>query len=252
MEAFPQALRIMMDVRRADGLSPYRIVTGHDRPMGSIPYATSRECVATTAFIERQRYVEENVHQVLRRVQLQRQLEVNAKRVSRTPFRPGDKVWVRSPTTALGLAGDRDEFDVRWYGPCLVRSRWGEKTDEVQVGERSGGGAHCKTFPRRFLRPCEDDMLTWESIPLHYVPPKRRWPDGLDEDHPSSGIPERIVNARHHDALNRKQFLVNWKHCDASQNSWELLSSFLTENFFRHWSKNPTNINWAAEWRHQD
>ena len=123
MEAFRKALRIMMDTPRADGLSLYRIVTGRDRPMGSIPYATSREFVAASAFIERQQYVEETVHQVWKPVQLQCQWEVNAGRVSRTPFRPGNKVWVPSPTTALGLAGDREEFDVRWYGPCLVKSQ---------------------------------------------------------------------------------------------------------------------------------
>ena len=87
VEAFPQALRIMMDMPRADGLSPYRILTGRDRPMGNIPYVTSRACVAATAIMERQRYIEENVHQVLRRVQLRRQRVVNSGRVSRTPFR---------------------------------------------------------------------------------------------------------------------------------------------------------------------
>ena len=252
VEAFPQALYVMMDMPQAHGLSPYRIVTGRDRPMGSIPSATSRECVAATAFIERQRYVEENVHQVLRRVQLQRQREVNSGRVSRMPFRPGDKVCLRLPTTTLGLAEDRDEFDVRLYEPYLVTSRLGETTYEVQVGERSGGNKHCKTFPWRFLRPYEDDMLIGESIPLLYVQPKRRGPDDLDEQDPSSGISERIVDARWNEALNRKEFLVKWKHCDMSQNSWEPLSSFLTENFFRYLSKHPTPFDWAAEWRNQD
>ena len=173
VEAFPQALRIMMDMPRADGPSPYRIVTGRDHPMGSIPHVMSRECVAATSFIERQRYVEENVNQLLGFVLLQHHGEVNSGRISKRLFKPRDKIWVRSPTTALGLAGDCDEFDVGLLGPCLVTNHLGEMTYEVQVGERSGGSKHCKTIPRRCLRPYKDDMLTGESLPLHYVQPKR-------------------------------------------------------------------------------
>ena len=122
-----------MDMPRADGLSSYLIVTGRDPPMGNISSVTSRQCVAATPFIERQRYIEENFDQVLRRIQLQLQREVNLGQVSRTPLKPGDRVWVRSPTTALGLAGDRDEFDVQcmdrvWSRDSRVKrrtkSRW--------------------------------------------------------------------------------------------------------------------------------
>ena len=252
VEALPLALRTMMDMPRVNGLSPYRIVTGRDRPRGSIPYGVSRECVAATAFVERQRYVEKEVHVALMRVQQQRQKEVNAGRVPRQPFKPGDKVWVRAPTTPLGLAGDRDEFDVRWYGPCLVTQRQGEQTYEVQVGERATGGMHCKTFPRRFLRAYEDDALTGEALPLYYVQPKRRGLDEYDEHDPTSGIPEKILDDRWNAALSRREFLVKWKKCDSSQNSWEPLSSFLTDNLFRYLSKHPVQVDWAKEWRSQD
>ena len=60
------------------------------------------------------------------------------------------------------------------------------------------------------------------------------------------------MDAQHNNALNRKEFLVDWKQCEASQNSWKPLSSFLTEDYFRYLSKNATNIESAAECQNQD
>ena len=51
--AFPLALRLMMDMPRANGMSPYDIVTGRDRRWGGVLHTPSRECVGAPTILQR-------------------------------------------------------------------------------------------------------------------------------------------------------------------------------------------------------
>ena len=218
VEAMPRAICKLMDMPRADGLSPYNIVTGRDRCVGGAPQPVLRECVRASAVYRRQDFIDFKVPSILYRqkVELRRRRNVDCER--RQPCALGDKVWVRNPTTPLGPAGGRDELDAKWYGPCEVFSRVGDTTYNVCVDPVGT----VKVRARHQLKPYEDDVLTGVVTPLQHIAPRRLSKHStltdLDDD---DGVCERIVDVRWNPSLKRHEFLVNWLGWSAKDNSYE-------------------------------
>ena len=128
VEALPRVLRHHHDAVNDTGLSPYQILFGRDRPVGTLRRGESRECASAQEFMDRMVAVDTQVATALNALHEQRAAWYNAGRKRRPPFQVGDWVWVQRPKGVTGY-----KLETAWLGPAKVLGRVWNSTFQVQL-----------------------------------------------------------------------------------------------------------------------
>ena len=93
MEALPQVVDRLHDVKGVSGLSPYEILFGRKRPLGNLPYEPLKECEDSQTFFHRMQEIDQKVAKVLNDLHAQQSERANLARRDQVPFAAGDVVW---------------------------------------------------------------------------------------------------------------------------------------------------------------
>ena len=209
VEALPQALDRIHDVKGQVGLSPYEIMFGRQRPMAGLPYTPVRQCEDAKEFMDRMKEVDVMVAEQLNVLHKKQARSINSKRRIPKPLELGDKVWYRRPENT------GEKTDSRWLGPARIISRKGEFSYEIQM-ENDRMDAH-----RTFLKEYTDDTTNGNPVQLYYH--KRTVRD--DEAKPGECIVDRILNHRTN-AQGKLEFLTLWQGETMEEATWEPPNSF--------------------------
>ena len=140
VEALPQALDKIHDVKGEGGLSPYEILFGRQRPLAGIPYQPPKECEDAREFFERMHQLDQKISDTLNMTHQKSSSRENSKRKLKASFSPGDKVWYRRPP------GSGGKMDSRWLGPALVKIRIGAQSYTITIKPNSEITSHDSFF----------------------------------------------------------------------------------------------------------
>ena len=108
-------------------MSPYEILFGRPRPLGSLPYTPPRECEDANAFVARMSNLDKVVGTRLNEMHQKLAQRLNKNRPEGTIFQVGSSVWYRRPE------GTGDKLDSRWLGPALVKGREGKRSYVIEL-----------------------------------------------------------------------------------------------------------------------
>ena len=179
VEALPATLRHIHDAPGESGLSPYQIVFGRNRIVGSIPYRPETENEDAHAFFDRMKAIDNQVARVLEQKHTARAARDNVGRPEPREYKPGDKVWYRRPE------GSGEKLDTRWIGPCLVLRKVSRLGYEIQVTDQVIMSANAQ-----YLKPYQEDTFGGTPLPLYHH--RRTVPD--PEAQPDEWEVETVVN----------------------------------------------------------
>ena len=126
MEALLTVLRYHHNTMGEEGLSPYQILFGRDRPEAGLPYSPPSKCPSAQTFFDRIEEVDQIVAENYKQVQMEIQAQVNAKRNPRAPFSEGEKVWVLRPKAIGG-----NKLETWWLVHAKVVQRVGNSSYQV-------------------------------------------------------------------------------------------------------------------------
>jgi len=210
VEALPQALDRIHDVKGQSGLSPYQILFGRERPMEGLPLRPWKECEDAQEFMARMWFVHTKVSKELTRLHERQAKLTNASRTTLKPLDVGDKVWYRRPENS------GEKTDTRWVGPCMVTARQGEHSYEIRLDQGEKTTAH-----RTFLKEYIEDTWNGEPIDMFYHQ-RTVTPQGAQ---PNEYIVEEVKKHRVN-AQGRLEFLTQWKGETTKEATWEPVNSF--------------------------
>ena len=103
VEGLPRALRLRHDLPNPEtGLSPYQLLFGRERPLGSLPYSIPRANPDAEEFLDGIKKIDEFVLGVLHKNLQDEEAKINRSRPLRDNFKVNDWVWVQKPTAFVG------------------------------------------------------------------------------------------------------------------------------------------------------
>ena len=142
---------------------------------------------------------------------------LNQERRFPSVFQVGQKVWVLRPR---GLTADK--LQSWWIGPCVIKSRVGKLSYEVEVKP-----GRCISLHRSQLKPHFEDEFADENLELfHFRPTSEDFDMEMDEWEVESILKHRVTSD------GKLEFLVKWK--GYTQPSWEPLLNFI-HTMSAHW-----------------
>ena len=97
VEALPQVLDKIHDVRGETGYTPYEIVFGRQRPLAQVPASSPHECQDASEFFAHMKHIDERVSDMLNEHHAKLAARLNNTRADSSTFQLGDKVWYRRP-----------------------------------------------------------------------------------------------------------------------------------------------------------
>jgi hypothetical protein len=142
VEALPQVLDRIHDVRGESGYSPYEILFGRERPLAGVPYTPPRECEDAQQFFKRMSAIDRLVADNLNRLHEAQARRINQGRKEMEPLQVGDLIWYKRPENS------GEKLDSRWIGPGTVKAREGERSYIVEIKPGIEMKAHRSFFEK--------------------------------------------------------------------------------------------------------
>ena len=209
VEALPRVLSQIHDMVGEAGLSPYQIVFGRERVGLGIPYRPERSCEDAENFLDRMSHIDGRVSYLLTRRHDARAAHLNSANKARTPFSPGDQVWLMK---AKSLASS-SKLEGRWAGPMDVLRRTSKSCYELRDHLGHLHPAHLDQ-----MKPFIPDRPLTPGEPLTYV--------RHNADRTPAPAIGSILKHRPSDS-ETWEFLTHWGGTDPSEATWESPSAFL-------------------------
>ena len=213
-ECLPAALRIIHDVKGEGGLSPYEVVFGRQRPLGGIPYVPLRRAEEAEEFFARIREQELAVSKNLNDLHAKRAAYENQSRPNPPAFASGDKVWYKRPTAAVHSTSAK--LASYCLGPCIVKSRVGQASYEVEVRPGTIQRVHVSQ-----LKPHREDSFGGPPLLVNYFQSSG---EEAEDVTPDEWDVESILQHRVRDG--KLEFLTKWEGFDTTQATWEGITQF--------------------------
>ena len=211
LDALPQVIDRIHDVKGRGGISPYQVIFGRERPLGNVPYNPERECEDAIQFFEGRKRVDREIAKLLNDIHKHKADQLNEERRVFSTFKVGDKVWYRRPPNT------GHKLDSRWVGPCVVVEREGAQSYVIRVKEGSTMKAH-----RGALKPYRDDAFSGKKVELFY---HQRTP--LDEGVGTDEWEVDKILKHRRDPKGKYSFLTRWKGQEENEETWEPVVSFI-------------------------
>ena len=233
VEALPQVLDRIHDVKGESGYSPYEILFGRQRPLAGVPYTPPKECEDAQEFFSRMKKIDEKVAQILNHVHEMEAKRVNLNRKEMEPFAIGDLVWYKRPENS------GEKLDSRWIGPGTITAREGDHSYLMEIKP----GLIMKTH-RSFLKPYREPKVEGKGIPLHFFRRTEKTEDAL----PDEWEVEKIL--AHRKKNGRWEFLTKWAGCEEGEETWEPVKNFIhrySGEFFKYWNEKRVPIDLRQE-----
>jgi hypothetical protein len=230
VEALPQVVDRIHDVRGESGLSPYQILFGRERPMAGIPYTPPRECEDARQFFDRMTEIDRIVAEALNKVHEAQARRINKGRQEMPPLAVGDKVWYKRPENS------GEKTDSRWIGPGVVKAREGERSYLVEVKPGVEMKAH-----RSFLKNYQEPLVVGRGVPLHFF--KRTEPE--EGVMPDEWEVEKIIS--HRKKGGNWEFLTKWVGYAEGEETWEPAKNFIHRiggELIKYCRAKKVNIDW--------
>jgi hypothetical protein len=155
VEALPQVIDRIHDVKGEGGLSPYEILFGRTRSIGNLPYQPEKTCEDAESFFKRIQEIDIKVSKVLNELHAKKAESRNKNNSNWPSLTVGTQVWYRRPE------GTGNKLDTRWIGPGTIIAREGENSYVVQVKD-----GHPMKSHRTFLRPYQEDTISGNPRPI--------------------------------------------------------------------------------------
>jgi len=233
VEALPQVLDKIHDVKGESGLSPYEILFGRVRPLAGMPYDPPRECEDAHAFFSRMADTDKKVAKVLHRSHEMQARRINKGRKDLPPLQPGEKIWYKRPENS------GEKLDSRWIGPGVVKAREGERSYLIEIKPGYQMKAH-----RSFLKSYCEPHIYGKSVPLYFYKRTEREEEAL----PDEWEVKKIVGHRKNG--NEWEFLTEWVGYDEGERTWEPAKNFIhriSEEFVRYCGAKNLKLDWLGE-----
>jgi hypothetical protein len=155
VEALPQVVDRIHDVKGESGLSPYQILFGRERPLSGVPYEPPKECEDALQFFRKMQDIDKKVSEALNRQHEIQAKRVNLSRKEMEPIEIGTQVWYKRPENS------GEKLDTRWIGPGLVKSREGARSYVFEIKPGFEMKAH-----RSFLKLYQEPKVSGKGVPL--------------------------------------------------------------------------------------
>ena len=210
VEALPQVVDRIHDVKGESGLSPYEILFGRERPLAGLPYTPAKECEDAQQFFRRMGEIDQKVADALNRAHSAQAQRINQGRKEMQPFKIGDVVWYRRPENS------GEKLDSRWIGPAIVKAREGEHSYVIEIKSGMEMKAH-----RSFLKPYNEPQVHGKGVPLFFY--KRT--EKEEEAMPDEWEVEKILG--HRIKNGQWEFLTRWAGFAEGEETWEPTKNFL-------------------------
>eukprot|EP00667_Euglena_gracilis_P000113 EG_transcript_113 len=217
VEALPQVLDRIHDVKGESGFSPYEIVTGRERPLAGVPYQPPKECEDSVEFFRRMQDIDGRVARILNKKHEEEVARINKGRKEMEPLKVGTTVWYRRPE------GSGEKLDSRWVGPGVVKGREGERSYVIEMKPGVETKAH-----RSFLKEYREPQVEGKGVPLFYYKRTEKEEEAL----PDEWEVEKIL--RHRKGKDGKwEFLTKWevekilRHRKGKDGKWEFLTKWV-------------------------
>ena len=235
VEALPQVLDRMHDVKGKSGLTPYQILFGRDRPLAGIPYTPPRECDDAVQFHKRMAEVDRQVADVLNRTHTMQAKRINQERKDMSPFPVGTQIWYKRPENS-GV-----KLDSRWIGPGVIKAREGERSYLIEIKPGIITKAH-----RSFLKLYNEPQVEGRGIPLYFF--KRTEPE--EGAMPDEWEAEAIL--AHRKKGGEWEFLTKWVGYNEAESTWEPAKNFIhriSGELIRYCTAKGLSLDWLHELR---
>jgi hypothetical protein len=233
VEALPQVLDRIHDVRGESGLSPYQILFGRERPLAGIPYTPPRECEDALQFHHRMMEVDRQVAETLNRVHAMQAQRINRERKDMEPIPVGTQVWYKRPEKS------GEKLDSRWIGPGVVKAREGERSYLIEIKPGVTMKAH-----RSFLKLYTEPKVEGRGVPLFFF--KRTEPE--EGAMPDEWEAEAIL--AHRKRGGEWEFLTKWVGFEDGESTWEPAKNFIhriSGEFLRYCTAKRLSLDWLKE-----
>ena len=205
VEALPAALRFHNHRVGKNRYRPCQLVFGRDRPLAGLPWREAVECEEVQAFFDRVEHQRQEARKFMEKEHAgrARQLPENKKR---GPFKVGESVWVRRPTSVAGV-----KLDTYWIGPAKVMERVSTHGYKIQVRPGVLRDVHADQ-----LKPCTVDLEMGNAVPLYYF---------------KTATQEREMEEikGHRWRNGRQEFLTKWSGEASGVETWEPADTFVPE-----------------------
>jgi hypothetical protein len=233
VEALPQVLDRIHDVRGESGMSPYEILFGRERPLAGIPYTPSRECEDAQQFFRRMSEIDRMVADVLNRTHESHARRINQSRKEMEPLQVGDQVWYKRPENS------GEKLDSRWIGPGVVTCREGERSYLIEIKPGMEMKAH-RSFLKKYLEP----QVLGRGVPLYYF----RRTEKEEEAMPDEWEVEKIL--AHRKKGGEWEFLTKWIGYADGEETWEPARNFIhriSGELIRYCIAKKLSLDWLKE-----
>jgi hypothetical protein len=210
VEALPQVLDRIHDVKGETGYSPYEILFGRVRPLAGIPYTPPKECEDAQQFFKRMEFIDKKVSKILNHIHQVQSNRVNQTRKEMESLQIGSQVWYRRPENS------GDKIDSRWIGPGLIKAREGDHSYIIEIKPGKEMKAH-----RSFLKLYNEPKIFGKGIPLYFFRRTEKIEDAL----PDEFEVERILAHRKKDG--EWKFLTKWAGYEPGEETWEPVKNFI-------------------------
>ena len=235
VEALPQVIDRIHDVKGESGLSPYHILFGRERPLAGIPYTPPRECEDAQQFFHRMSEIDKQVADILNRTHEHQARRVNQGRKDMCPLKVGDQVWYKRPENS------GEKLDSRWVGPGVVKAREGERSYLIEIKPGMTMKAH-----RSFLKNYYEPQVAGRGVPLFYF--KRT--EAEEEAMPDEWEAEAIL--AHRKKGGEWEFLTKWVGYSEDESTWEPAKNFIhrvSGELIRYTCDKKVPLDWPRELR---
>ena len=168
VEALPRALRILNDTPDPlTGLSPYEIMFGRTRNLGTLPWEPTQKSYAAEEFLQDMQDLDQEIAKALNNHHENLERTRNARRKERkNPYQIGDQAWVQRPNETGGI-----KLDTRYHGPYRVTARTGEHSYQVLIPGSGPLDVHIS-----HMKPCHWETITGPCTYMQIPPVPNRVP----------------------------------------------------------------------------
>ena len=233
VEALPQVLDRIHDVRGESGFSPYEILFGRVRPMAGIPYTPPRECEDAQKFFHRMNEIDLQVAEILNRTHKTQAERINKNRKELPPFQPGETIWYKRPENS------GEKLDSRWIGPGVVKAREGDRSYVIEIKPGVEMKAH-----RSFLKKYAEPEVFGRGVPLYYFRRTEKEEEAMPDEWEVEKIPAHRKNK------GEWEFLTKWVGYADGEETWEPAKNFIhriSGELIRYCNSKRVNLDWPKE-----
>ena len=195
------------------GLSPFEIIYGYTPMVLGDQPALPAEFTSKPAetWLQDRMSQFQNIQQLLIQAQQADRIAFNKKHSVPPTFQVGELVWYRGPNAH---SANLDKLSTKWTGPCEILAITRPNHYSISVSPEKTLEVHVQ-----YLKLCLAPKGV--PIPLHGYSTKEQIPETPMRTYEVSKIlGYKLINKVPH-------WLVNWKGCPNSDNSWQPLTDFI-------------------------